>query len=204
MKYGVFGNDRPTGMGSRVAARRGDRAMGSDALMAARWSARAQASDGSWPYGVGSRNAWIDSFHTSYNLLALRQIGHFLGTDELEFAVIRGAEYWRRAFVGRPAVGFYAFRPYPVDAQAVAVAIMTFVALRDLWPDALAAAEELGRWALVHLRSPRGPAFYYQVHRRVTNRIPYMRWTEAWMLAALADLAAGTAGHATATRGRVA
>jgi hypothetical protein len=24
--------------------------------------------------------------------------------------------------------------------------------------------------------------FYYQQHRRYTNRIPYMRWSQSWML----------------------
>jgi hypothetical protein len=31
-------------------------------------------------------------------------------------------------------------------------------------------------------------SFYYQRHRLWTNRVPYMRWGQAWMLRALAKL----------------
>jgi hypothetical protein len=178
---------------ARVAARRNGHAGGETALQAARWTVRAQAGDGSWPYGIGQRNAWIDSFHTSYNLVALREIGRRLQTEEFEPALRRGAEFWRRAFVRGPAVGFFAFRPYPVDTHAVAHAIITFVALRDLWDDAIEQAERLAGWALANMRHRRAPTFWYQRHRWTANRLVYVRWTQAWMLAALADLAAVTA-----------
>jgi len=35
------------------------------------------------------------------------------------------------------------------------------------------------------MRSSEG-YFYYQRHRFHTNRIPYMRWSQAWMMYALA------------------
>jgi hypothetical protein len=42
-------------------------------------------------------------------------------------------------------------------------------------------------WAIENLRSPRG-YFYYQRNRFYTNRIEYMRWSQAWMSYALARL----------------
>jgi len=42
-------------------------------------------------------------------------------------------------------------------------------------------------WTMTHLWSRRD-YFYYQQHPWGTNRIPYMRWSQAWMLLALVTL----------------
>jgi hypothetical protein len=47
-------------------------------------------------------------------------------------------------------------------------------------------AERLGDWAMAEMRDPAG-YYYYQHHGRWRNRIAYMRWTQAWMLRALAE-----------------
>jgi hypothetical protein len=53
-------------------------------------------------------------------------------------------------------------------------------------PDALALADRIIRWTLENLRDPRRGFFYYQRRRFYTIRTPYMRWTQAWMMYALA------------------
>jgi hypothetical protein len=47
-------------------------------------------------------------------------------------------------------------------------------------------ADRILRWTLEHLRDSRRGFFYYQRRRFYTVRTPYMRWTQAWMLYALA------------------
>jgi len=42
-------------------------------------------------------------------------------------------------------------------------------------------------WALKNLRDKQG-YFYYQKYPYFTNKISYMRWSQAWMLMALATL----------------
>jgi hypothetical protein len=131
----------------------------------------------------------VDSFHTSYNLLALHELRTLLDEGELTAALERGAAYWRGAFLGGPAVGFRPHVAYPIDVHAVAHAILTLLALDGtVIHDGAAMAARLGDWALSEMRSERG-YFYYERHRRYTNRIPYMRWTQAWMLRALSELA---------------
>ena len=46
-------------------------------------------------------------------------------------------------------------------------------------------AQKIAAWAIDKLRGQEG-YFYYQRQRWYTNRIPYMRWSEAWMTYALA------------------
>ena len=48
-------------------------------------------------------------------------------------------------------------------------------------------AEKIGDWTIENLRDSRG-FFYYHRQRFCKVRIPYMRWSEAWMMYALARL----------------
>ncbi|MGH7477137.1 MAG: hypothetical protein ACRELD_12765, partial [Longimicrobiales bacterium] len=163
------------------------------ALAAARFSARAQREDGSWPYGTSRRDRFCDSFHTGYTLVALNMIGQSLRTAEFDPAVQRGLDYWRKAFLIGPAVAYHPGRPYPVDAHAVAHAIVTLCVFRPWLPDGLTKARRLAAWMLSQMRDPEG-FFYYRRTRTRVNRIAYMRWVQAWMLLALAELATADAG----------
>jgi hypothetical protein len=51
-------------------------------------------------------------------------------------------------------------------------------------------------WTLGNMAAPDG-SFYYQRHRLWTNRTPYMRWGQAWMLRALARLQLFSGSFAT-------
>jgi len=53
-----------------------------------------QHADGSWGYGEGPSQRWIDNFHTGYNLCALRSIGRYAGTTEFESRIRRGFEFY--------------------------------------------------------------------------------------------------------------
>lgn len=160
-----------------------------DARAALRFTAAAQRSDGSWPYGTTARNGWVDSFHTGYVLVALDEAGHALGTNELGPAVERGLAYWESTFLVSPAIAHRPGRPYPVDMHAVAHAILTLLHFRERITDAVARAEALGAWAVAEMRGRDG-AFGYLRYRGRTNRLRYLRWVQAWMLRALAELAA--------------
>ena len=173
---------------ARLTSGGGDSTFAEDALAAARFTMLHQRTDGSWPYGVGPRNAWVDSFHTSYNLVALQQIQDALGTAEFEEVLERGTDYWARTFLRGDGIAFHAGRRYPIDMHAVAHTILTLVELRGRVSSALDRAERLADWALTEMRHPEG-WFYHQRGRFYTNRLPYMRWVQAWMLRALAGLA---------------
>jgi hypothetical protein len=173
---------------ARVGRLSSDQPLLDDALLAARFTAAAQGPDGSWPYGITSRNSWVDSFHTGYTLVALDQVRAATGTDEFDDGIARGLEYWRSSFFGGPAVSFFPGEPYPVDLHAVAHAISTLVHFRERVPDALGTAGRLADWCLDEMRDPTG-YFYYQKHRYWRNRVGYIRWIQAWMLLGLAEVA---------------
>ena len=159
---------------------------------AARYVVSQQQTDGSWTYGTEVAQSWIDNFHTAYILFSLKRIisACNLG-EEFQQSLQRGFRYWTETFFvadGWPK--YYHDALYPVDAHAAASAIVTLMECRDLNDRSTAMAERVASWTIENMRDKRG-FFYYQRRRFYTVRKPYMRWTQAWMLYALARLIEG-------------
>jgi hypothetical protein len=159
------------------------------ATRAARYVVNHQRDDGAWSYGTAATQSWIDNFHTAYILFSLKRITEACpGGDEFQSSLERGYRYWKRNFFlaeGWPK--YYDDNPYPADAHAAASAIVTLLECRKLDESSLNMAQNVARWTIQNLRDERG-FFYYQRRRFYTIRKPYMRWTQAWMLYALARL----------------
>ena len=159
------------------------------ATRAARYVVNHQQPDGSWTYGTDPNQSWIDNFHTAYILFSLKRIiSRCALGNEFQDALQRGFTYWKESFFladGWPK--YYHDDPYPADAHAAASAIVTLVECRDLDDTATTTARQVASWTIQNLRDKRG-FFYYQRRRFYTVRKPYMRWTQAWMLYALARL----------------
>ncbi|MGH9942708.1 MAG: hypothetical protein ACRD9R_10185, partial [Pyrinomonadaceae bacterium] len=155
-----------------------------------RYVVRRQRVDGSWTYGADNYQSWADNFHTAFVLTSLARLIS-AGADEaneLTGALRRGYGFWRESFFlagGWPK--YYHDRAYPADAHSAAAAIVCLCELKDVNAGALPFATEVADWSLRHLRAPEG-YFYYQRRRTHTVRTPYMRWSQAWMLYALARL----------------
>ena len=156
----------------------------------ARYVANRQREDGSWAYGADGYQSWADNFHTAFILTSMARImaAYPACRDEFVGALRRGYEFWRATFFltnGWPK--YFHDRLYPVDAHSAGAAIVALLELHELDTDALALAQKIALWAIQNLRSQRG-FFYYQRRRFYTVRTPYMRWSQAWMLYALARL----------------
>lgn len=170
-------------------------------LRAARSSAAQQAADGSWPYGELATQQWIDNFHTGFNLCALRSIGQALRSMEFAPVIRRGLDFYRAHFFradGAPR--YFHNHTCPIDIHSVAQSIITLMELKDFDAGNERLAQAVFAWALQHMWDPRG-FFYYRVLRFGTIRTSYMRWSQAWMLLALATLlSGGTKEPATTAR----
>jgi hypothetical protein len=160
----------------------------------ARYVINQQQADGSWTYGTEPAQSWIDNFHTAYILFSLKRIisACSLG-KEFQQSLQKGYRYWTQTFFladGWPK--YYHDALYPVDAHAAASAIVTLLECRDLDDKSTAMAQQIASWTIKNLRD-KGGFFYYQRRRFYTVRKPYVRWTQAWMLYALARLLEGHA-----------
>jgi hypothetical protein len=161
------------------------------AVRAARYVVNQQHEDGSWTYGAAANQAWVDNFHTAFVLTSLARIivhCETAQTSQFEEPLQRGYEFWRnRFFLADGWPKYYHDTLYPVDTHAAATAIVSLLDLRELDHNAMALAEQAAVWSTRNLRDPRG-FFYYQRRRFYSVRTPFMRWTQAWMLYALARL----------------
>jgi hypothetical protein len=172
----------------RVYKHTGEKKYLEPALRVARYSASMQHPDGGWDYGEQDKQNWIDNFHTGYNLGALRTLCHYLNTDEFEPHIRRGFKFYRDHFFRKDgAPKYFHNKTYPIDIHSVAQSIITLIEFRDLDQNNIALAYRVLEWTLANMWDDRG-FFYYQVTPYYKNKISYMRWSQAWMLLALAKL----------------
>jgi hypothetical protein len=158
------------------------------ALKVARHAVSCQRNDGSWPYGEGDTQQWVDNFHTGYNLGALRDISRDIATTEFDQPIRLGLDYYLGHFLRQDgAARYFHDRTYPIDIHCVAQTIITLVTFDDMHPGTRQLADAALEWAMDHMWDERG-FFYYRVLRFGTIRTSYMRWSQAWMLLALATL----------------
>jgi hypothetical protein len=141
-----------------------------------------------WPYGELPHHKFIDNFHTGYNLVALnawqKDTGETAWTDKLKLAYERFlGTFWMPD--GRPK--YFKDRLYPIDIHCTAQGIVTCLKLEGLDRRSLSMAVKIAEWAIKNMQD-KGGFFYYQKTRWFTNRIPYMRWSQAWMFYALSLL----------------
>ena len=161
------------------------------------YSMQHQGNDGSWFYAETDLQSWIDSFHTGFNLQALRYILEAgLGAQYLA-AYRRGVQYYATHFFladGTPK--YYHDRTYPIDVHAPAQAICFFSREGEEYKDLV---DRILAWTLENLYSNRG-FFYFRKGRFLTNHIPYMRWSQAWAFHAVTEyLLAARRGHTPIT-----
>jgi len=154
------------------------------ALASLEYSMRRQRDDGSWFYADTSIQCWIDSFHTGFNLQAIRYILDAGLETEYREAYRKGVEYYANNFFledGTPK--YYHDRIYPIDIHSPAQAICFFSREGKEYQDL---TDRIVNWMLQNMYSGRG-FFYFRKGRFFTNRIPYMRWSQAWAFHALTE-----------------
>jgi hypothetical protein len=158
------------------------------ASSSARFSVGNQNRDGSWTYGISPKDAFIDNFHTGYVLVCLLRIKASLNINEFDNAIIKGYHFWKDNFFltdGTPK--YYVNNLFPIDIHCVAQGIITYLMFKDIDCEALYKATQLTKWGIKNFQDETG-YFYYQINRHWINKIPYMRWSQAWMRLALVEL----------------
>lgn len=150
-----------------------------------------QREDGAWLYGPRLRHAWVDNFHTAFNLDSLSRIASVVDgvRDEAEASIKHGYDYWVNTFFtddGAPK--YFDTQTFPIDIHSSASAIATLSLLSGTEPTAMPLAERVLEWTTANLYDEAGGYFYYQKKAGSTVKTPFMRWGEAWMAYAIASL----------------
>lgn len=158
----------------------GDETLMAQALKVARQSATEQLEDGSWVYGSRHHHQFKDGFHTGYNLEALNLLRDALQTAEFDECIAKGYRHYVDTFFEADGTAkYYDNSVYPLDMHSFAQAIFTLLKVGGRSED-LALCERVIQRAIELMYRPSTGLFIYQKTRHFTNRINYMRWTQAW------------------------
>ena len=151
------------------------------ALTVARQSVKEQFDDGSWVYGARHHHQFIDGFHTGYNLEALHMISEALAINEFDEAIKNGLAYYKtHLFEDDGIAKYYHNNRYPLDMHCVSQAIFTLLKVGGTADD-VAMAKKIIDKSIDTLYMPAKQRFVYQKHKYFTNKINYIRWTQAWV-----------------------
>lgn len=157
-------------------------------LKVARSSVRAcckgQREDGSWTYSQVPPKLWVDSFHTGYNLDGLIAYEEQTGDKDYHENIERGFDYYIKNFFhedGSPK--YYNNEQYPIDIHCPGQLLVTLHRLHQ-FDKYQALAEKVLNWTICNMQDKEG-YFYYQLKKGISSKIPYMRWSNAFMFYAM-------------------
>ncbi|MBI2830685.1 MAG: hypothetical protein HYX79_00310 [Chloroflexi bacterium] len=159
----------------------------------------AQNKDGSFYYwALSDRDVYhihdsslknIDHYHTGFVLRCLYGIYNNTGDKKVLEALSRGYRFYRDNLFEDGRIP--KFRPelkFPINIHSCAEAILCMSTLSSLFPDALEYAQNTFEWTRDNMQSRDG-YFYYMRNSANAVKIPYLRWGQAWMMRAMAELA---------------
>ncbi len=187
----LHGNDYVSNaslLGSRVLAYCYKYTGKEEYLQVARSSVKAcckgQRDDGSWTYSQVPPKLWIDSFHTGYNLDGLVAYEEQTGDTSFHNNIEIGFEYYIKNFFnpdGSPK--YYNNQQYPIDIHCPGQLLVTLHHLHK-YDEYHELADKVLSWTIENMQDKKG-YFYYQLKKGISSKIPYMRWSNAFMFYAM-------------------
>jgi hypothetical protein len=146
-----------------------------------------QHEDGSFPYSLAGGGGWSDSYHTGYVLDCLDEYMKLTGDYSKKTELTRGFGFFKENFIAegkRPKI--YADREYPVDCTAAAQVILTLCRFGEY-----ELADRVASWTITNMQAPEGYFIFKRPNANRRRRTDFIRWSDAWMFAALAYLLMG-------------
>jgi len=148
-----------------------------------------QFADGHWNYSMeiatGKEREQID-FHQGYIIDSIKECIHHCGLDSSKYEDVleKGMDFYKkRQFFEDGRSKWRIPKIYPVEIHNQSQGIITFSSDEKYRPFAV----KIAGWTQKNMQGKKGN-FYYRKLRVYSNRISYMRWSQAWMFVALADL----------------
>ena len=109
-----------------------------------------------------------------------------LNCQEFDAAIERGLEFYKRElFEADGTAKYYSNNRYPLDMHSVTQAVITLLKVCGS-QDSIKLAEKVIQCSIRTLYMPEKERFVYQKNKYFTNKINYIRWTQAWVYYAFA------------------
>ncbi len=150
-----------------------------------------QKSNGAWYYSEtnGKEKMQVD-FHQGFILDDLYDFIKYMKPSDNKYmkALLKGAEFYKNEqFLLDGRAKWRWPRVWPIDIHNQAQGIITFSKLSEINIEYLDFAKIIAKLTKENMQDKSG-YFYYQKWPFFTNKIPYVRWGQAWMMLGLATL----------------
>ena len=147
-----------------------------------------QHTDGHWNYSIdeqGKERVQID-FHQGYVIDCILDVMQYtsIKNEAYTAAIEKGTLYYRKEqFFENGQAKWRLPKIYPVEIHNQSQGIISF----SRTSAHIGFAETITRWTINNMQDKKG-FFYYRKLKNYTHKIPYMRWSQAWMFVALTEL----------------
>lgn len=142
-----------------------------------------QKEDGSWGYSLAKEGDWTDNYHTGYVLDCLDEYQSLCDDYDYKKNIDNGYRYYISNLLKEERLPkFYNNTPYPLDCTAASQMILTTLRFGDK-ETALRVAD-----VMVNRMQKKNGSFKFRAFRLYTIRTSFMRWSDAWMFVALANI----------------
>ena len=141
-----------------------------------------QNEDGSWYYSKTDAGKWIDNYHSGYILDCLDEYRKHTDDKSYDENIKCGYEFYINNFFeegGAPK--FYYNRKYPIDCTAAAQSILTLTRFGNE-----KMAKKVAGYMIKNMQDMQG--YYFRDYGSKKEKTSFMRWSNAWMFAALTYL----------------
>ncbi len=142
-----------------------------------------QNENGSWGYSLANSGGWTDNYHTGYILDCLDEYQKLTQDEEYISSLYQGFKYYKESFFdenGFPS--FYDNKKYPLDCTAASQSILSLLKFGET-----KLANQVALTTVSKMQKNNG-SFRFRKFKYYTISTSFMRWSNAWMFAALAYL----------------
>lgn len=150
-----------------------------------------QTERGAWPYSIYIHSKFLYKqidYHQGFILDGLLSTLLYLNEDLKQKtieALLKGVKYYKEYQFTKEGISYYRYpMKFPIDIHNQAQGIITFSNFSKLEDSYLDFAKRIALWTINNMLSDKG---YFYTHKWpfIINKIPYMRWGQAWMMLAL-------------------
>ncbi|MEM4141244.1 MAG: hypothetical protein QXG36_09080 [Nitrososphaeria archaeon] len=156
-----------------------------------------QRKDGVWPYSLSlpsKRYYWQIDYHQGFIIDGLLDFIPYIREKDLKLRTIesitKAVNFYIHKQFDENGRSYYRYPyKYPIDIHNQAQGIITSLKLFNILKSRkyLQRAIRITKWTIDNMQDPRG-YFYAHKYPWLTNKIPYMRWSQAWIMLALTML----------------
>jgi len=139
--------------------------------------------EGAWPYAINDPRKWIDNYHTGYIIDCLDSYINLSSNTAFLENLNKALCYYKNHFITTEGIPkFYHNKVYPIDCTSASQTILTLCRFGsyDL-------ATKVAFWVINEMQANNG-SFHFRKHKYFKTKTPFMRWSNAWMFAALTYL----------------